>query len=223
VTTAKAHSVVEHGLDAYEVLAGAQLDDGAHRDVGALPPVAGVDREAPAQRAPFEHRHHDLVRAVDLPVGIRRAPVVGVAHVAAVDQPAESGDVADRERPVVGDAHRDDAVVEQALVDGDGLDREWGCFPRPPPVRRYVVDVRQHLVTGRLRGPDSDPIVLEFVGEHVEVALDLAHLGHDDRGLVWCEDAHVDLGRTTRQHLRPVRWFALAAHDDLDQAAPRAG
>ena len=86
----------------------AQLDGGAHLDrlhPGAARPVdvgGQVVHAAQLEPGPEGTALHEAAaaggRVVDQQVVVRGAPVVGVAHVAAVDQLAEPGEPVDRER-----------------------------------------------------------------------------------------------------------------------------
>ena len=105
-----AHAVVELGAHTHEALAGAQLEGRAHVDGDASrrcarvhersSPTAcaghvyvGVDDDAGAHRPGSSVVDRDRLGSVDDAVAVGRRVVVGVAAVAAVDEPAEPGDV----------------------------------------------------------------------------------------------------------------------------------
>src|SRR5690606_15477431 len=98
--------VVELGGDPHERLAGPELEGGAHglhHLAGALPGAVGTRRDGLGQHVLGVHHERaphrpalvvtdlDACGVVDDDVVLRRAPVVGVARVATVDEPAVPG------------------------------------------------------------------------------------------------------------------------------------
>ena len=91
----------------------------------------------------------DSGRSTTVSVG-GRGPVVGVAAVAVVDEPAEPAEPVDRERAVVGvDLDVDDAVAEAGAVGrrspAGSTSKARGC-PARPAEAGDVGDVDQHCV-----------------------------------------------------------------------------
>ena len=129
--------VLELGANPEEVLAGSQLEGGAHGDGHPLvaarrarpfvacrvarPGVGGVDRDPRPHRPRLEHGHRDRVGLGDLDVDRGRRVVVRVAAVTAVDEPPEARDrhaVAGRD--AVGAGRGVDLDVEVLVVQRGG-------------------------------------------------------------------------------------------------------
>ena len=122
-----AHAVVvELDVHPHEVVAGAQLEGGEdlHRPRAGAGAVGGVggevvgaaDLEPGAHRSGLDDARRHRRRRVHHDVAVGRAPVVGVADVAAVDELPETAVAVDREGAVGGiDVDRDDPVGQPVL------------------------------------------------------------------------------------------------------------
>ena len=217
-----AAAVVPGGLHPQQALARPQLErrrdgDVDHRRVSARvrrPAVRRDDLQATAQRAAVRHLDVDGDRRVDLGVVVGRAPVVRVADVAAVDEPAQPDEVADRPGAVGRDGHGDDAVVERRAVragdDGVHAEAECGRAPRPPTEARHRVDVGQDLAARILRDPHAH-LARRGVLEHALQRL--AVVGADERAAAGAalgpEQERAVVGRFDRGGVEPGRVVEL--------------
>ena len=91
------------------------------------PVVAGDDLERSTDRAALDRLDDDDRWPIDDSIRRRRPVVVGIAEVAAVDDPTgarQAGASADElEGPVVGDRHRHPIVRDRSITDDDATGR----------------------------------------------------------------------------------------------------
>ena len=141
------------------------------------------DLEPGPHRPRLDDPGRDPDRGVDDGVGRRGAPVVGVAHVAAVDQLAEAAVAVDGEGAVGGiDLDGQDPVGQAVLGGGDGLDLGGGAAPGLPAEPGHVGHRREDGDGGVVRGPDAQQLPGPLGAELAELA---SHDGRDQAaGLV---------------------------------------
>ena len=133
--------VVERDAKAHERLARAKLDVRLDvDDVVGRPCVRPPDDERRAHRAALEPLDAHGIRSVDEHVVCRRRVVVGVADIEASDDPADTFELADAQRPVVCDLHTQQPVLEHTAVELDRRTAELaplgGSHARPAERRR---------------------------------------------------------------------------------------